>query len=370
MWYSSSREAVQMPRAEAAILAAATALFAAAAAARERPRLAVAGPSSPPYLIGIADEIAKLALQSGRGRYRTMGLDEVQRKLGGDALDRLAGCDGKVDCEARILSPLGVDRALTGSLAQTETAYEVHLRLLDVPAARLVASLDRTVLIASRRLEADLSEALPRLLSGEAEANGTIAARPSPANATVELDGAPVGIGELDRSVAPGKHRLVFRAPGYLDTERWVTVAPGQTLEVAERLVPTSGHVEAEPPPEAKRAPAAAPEAGAGGGVPAATIVAAAVAAGLFGGGLYLGLQSNALDHRAGQFDLNQVDQGLTRAQALTAVQDARVANYLFIGSAAALAVAVIVAVLAPGGSAPGTPAYGAPAPAATWSLP
>ncbi|MHB1845063.1 MAG: hypothetical protein ACYCWW_09545, partial [Deltaproteobacteria bacterium] len=162
---------------------------------------------------------------------------------------------------------------------------------------------------------------------------------------------------------------VVIQQSGYLTTERWVSVAPNQTLRLDERLVPTSGHLE-EAPAEAKRPTATASAAGAGGGIPAFTWVAAAAAAGLLGGGLYLGGQSSTLDHRAGQLDSNGVDQGLTRAQAVTAVQDARVANYLFIGAGVALAVAVVVAVVTPGGSPPGTPAYSNGAPAATWSLP
>ena len=339
--------------------------------AQGKPSLAVVGVQSPPYLVGIAEEISRSAIAAATKKGLSVRSPaDVRQKLGDDALDRIAACAEKPECLSSVLAPLGVTRALGGSLAQSETAYLVHLWLLDLPSHTIVSRLDRSILIASRRLEADLSEAVPKLLAGQTEANGTLVVKSTPREAQVTLDDAPIGGGDISRSVAPGKHRVVIQEPGFLPTERWVEVASNQTVRLEERLVSTSGKTAEDA--------ALSPTAGqatthAGGGLPAGSWIAAAVGAGLLGGGLYFGLQANSIDHHAGQFDANGVDQGVTRAQALRGLNDARLGNYLFVGAGLALATAVVFAVLSPappGADKQGPPLAGAASSALTWSLP
>ncbi len=331
----------------AAVVAAAAAP--AVPARAEKPSLAVLPPSSPPYLVGIAEEIARIAVQAGQKRYRVVGPEAASKAIGDDGVAKLTACRGDdIDCRAPILAGLGTEFVLGGTLDQSDTAYEVRLWLLDVPRRELVGRLDRSILIASRRLEPDLAEAIPTLLAGKAEANGEIVVHASPPASLVTIDDVPAGSGaELKEAVAPGKHRVVIQAEGRLTTERWVEVAPNQVVRLDEKLVPSDGHLP-NPAPEAPEAATHGPPVGRGGVLPPAGWVALALSAAAFGTGLYFGLQANAIDHQAGQVDANGVDQGLTRAQAVTGLNDARLGNYLFIGAGAALAVTVVFAVLQP----------------------
>ncbi len=318
------------------------ALVLAAPALSAPPALVLLPLDSPPYLAGIAAEISAIAAKAATPRFRVIGPDAAARLFPGDALARLAAC-ADVACRAGVLSPLGAGLVLGGALTQGDTAYEVHLWLLDAAHQRQVASLDRSILIASRRLEADMKEALPKMLAGQAEPNAKIAVTVSPGGAVVSIDDSPAGTGgAVSEEVSPGKHRVVIREEGYLSVERWLTVGPGETVRLDEKLVPAGGH--GKPVGEAERRRPSR------GLLPPAGWAALAVAAAAFGTGLYFGGTANSLDHRVGRIDANGVDQGLTRAQALQGLGDARTANYLFAGAGAALAVAVVFAVLQPGG--------------------
>ncbi|MHB8419256.1 MAG: PEGA domain-containing protein [Myxococcales bacterium] len=335
-------------------------------------RLAVVGVDSPPYLMGLADEISKIAVQAAHKRYQVIGPDEVRKALGEAALGKLEGC-GDVPCRAEILQPLGVALALGGTLSQNETSYVVDLWLIDVSGRRPVGHLSRSILIASRRLEKDLGEAVPAMLAGRADESGELVIHVTPAATAVTVDDAPLGGGtDFRRALEPGKHKVVLEADGYLTTERWVQLAPAQVVRLDERLIPTSGRMaeaQAETPSAAK---AAAPSGGGGWRVPLATWIAVGVSAAAFGTGLYFGVSAADIDHKAGQTYLNGVDQGLTRVQAVQGQTDAQVGNYLFIGAGVALAAAIVIAVVVPSPSslAP-TPAVSGTGPAALhWSFP
>lgn len=343
------------------------------AAASAKPRdLAIVELDSPPYLSGIADELSKIAIQAAHHRHRVLTPDQVRNVLGEDAPAKLAACPDAA-CRAALLKPLGVARAFGGSLSQNETSYVVDLWLVDVANGRLVAHLARSVLIASRRLEKDMSEAIPTMLSGREEENGELALHVSPAASLVTIDDAPVGGGtDIRRSLEPGKHRVVVQADGYLTLERWVQVVPSQIVRLDEQLIPTSGHIaEAEAETPAAAAKGAKPEEHRSFRIPVATWVTLGVSAAVFGTGLYFGLTANGLDHQAGQFDGNGVDQGLTRAQAVQGQTDAQVGNYLFIGAGVVLVAAIVIAIVTPGPPAAEAPAASpAAASALHWSFP
>jgi hypothetical protein len=340
-----------------------------------KPSLAIVGVDSPPYMVGIADEISRLAAQAARRSYKVESTERVHKVLGEAGLGKLTLCGQDVVCRAALLVPLGVDRALGGTLSQNETSYVVSLWLLDVPGKRIIAQLDRSILIASRRLEADLTEALPKILAGEAEGGGEIVVRSDPPATMVNVDDSPIGGGaEVHKHVEPGKHRVVIEAEGYLPTEHWVQVAPDQTVRLNEKLIPVGGHIPEAKEQETATAKKESPvEEKRGFSLPAATWVTLAVSAAAFGTGLYFGVEANGFDHMAGQFDGNGVDQGLTRAQAVQGQTDATVANYLYVGAGVVLAAAIVIAIVTPTGSASSAPVSTttAPGPAALrWSFP
>ncbi len=362
-----------------AVCAALTLVCGSFQALARKPSLAIVGVDGPPYMVGLTDEISRLAAQAARQAYRVEGVEKVRSALGDVALERLTACGPDAACRAAILAPLEVDRALGGTLSQSETSYVVNLWLLDVPGKKVVAQLNRSILIASRRLEADLTEALPRMLAGKVEGGGEIVVRAEPSASMVSVDDSPVGGGaEVHRAVEPGKHRVVIEAEGYLTTEHWVQVASDQVVRLNEKLIPVNGHM---PEAQEKETAAAKREGSAeekhgGFSLPVGTWVTLAASAAAFGTGLYFGVEANNFDHQAGQFDANGVDQGLTRAQAVQGQTDGQVANYLFLGAGVVLVAAIVIAIVTPSGSPQGAPAA-APesgtvsAPAALhWSFP
>ncbi len=350
----------------AALLAAG---ISATAAAQKRP-VAIMGIDSPPYLSGLADEIARIAMQAARKHRRVIPPDRARAALGEDAIAKLAAC-GDVACREGVLQPLGAVDALGGNLSQNETSYVVDLWLIDVAGRRPVAQISRSILIASRRLEQDMAEAIPAMLAGRGEENGEVAVHVLPPAALVTIDDTPVGGGsDVRRSLEPGKHRIVIQADGYLTSERWIQLAPGQVVRLDERLVPTSGHMA-----EAETAPAAAAKPASQEGahsfrVPVATWVTLGMSAAALGTGLYFGLTASGIDHQAGKFDANGVDQGLTRLQAVQGRTDAAVANYLFVGAGAVLVAAIVIAIVAPSPAVAPSPSAGASPAALRWSFP
>jgi hypothetical protein len=330
-------------------------------------------------MVGLTDEISRLAAQAARSTYLVEAAEKVHATLGEGAPEKLTACGADVACRVAILAPLGVDRALGGTLAQSETSYVVSLWLLDLREKKVVAQLNRSILIASRRLEADLTDALPKMLAGRVEGSGEIVVRSEPAASMVTVDDSPVGGGsEIRKAVEPGKHRVVIEAEGYLTTEHWVQVVSDQVVRLNETLIPVSGHMPEGQPKEAATAKKeGAPEEKHGGlSLPVGTWVTLAVSAAAFGTGLYFGVEANNFDHMAGQYDTDGVDRGLTRSQAVQGQTDGQVANYLFLGAGVVLVAAIVIAIVTPSGSAEASPAAapaagGPSAPAALrWSFP
>jgi hypothetical protein len=325
-----------------------------------KPSLAIVGVDGPPYMVGIADEISRMAAQAARGAYRVEAAEKVHAALGEAALEKLTACGSDAACLAIFLAPLHVDRAFGGTLSQSETSYVVSLWLLDVPGKRIVARLNRSILIASRRLQADLTEALPKMLAGEVEGGGEIVVRSDPPASMVSVDDNPIGGGaELHKTVEPGKHRVVIEAEGYLTTEHWVQVAPDQVVRLNEKLIPVNGHMPEGQEKESATAKKENTEGEKHGGfsLPVGTWITLAVSAAALGTGLYFGVEANNFDHMAGQFDANGVGQGLTRSQAVQGQTDGLVANYLFLGAGVVLVAAIVIAAVTPSGSSQATPA-------------
>ena len=344
-----------------------------------KPSLAIVGVDGPPYMLGLTDEISRLAAQAARSAYQVEAAEKVHAALGEGALEKVTACGADVACRAALLAPLGVDRALGGTLAQSETSYVVSLWLIDLREKKIVAQLNRSILIASRRLQADLTEALPKMLAGKVEGGGEIVVRADPAASMVTVDDSPIGGGaEIRKAVEPGKHRVVIEAEGYLTTEHWVQVAPDQVVRLNETLIPVSGHMPEGQQKEAAsvKKEGAAEEKHGGLSLPVGTWVTLAVSAAAFGTGLYFGVEANNFDHMAGQFDANGVDRGLTRAQAVQGQTDGQVANYLFLGAGVVLVAAIVIAIVTPSGTADAAPAAapaagGTSSPAALhWSFP
>src|SRR5262249_47239801 len=109
-----------------------------------------------------------------------------------------------------------------------------HLVVIDRPGFKRIA--ERTF------IPADQVTAIERTLG---EKPSPLAVRVAPADAAVEVDGAPA-----PKEVAPGEHPVTARRAGYVPARKTVTAAEGKPVEVALELAP--GVPVAVTPPDAK----------------------------------------------------------------------------------------------------------------------
>jgi len=315
-------------------------------------KVAVVDVSTGPAMLGMGQQVSQAVLAEAQAQgFVVLTPDDVLAKLGAKAYEELVACGGRAECVARKLDPLGADRAVVGTFNHDEKSYLVHLWLVDVHAHELMAEVDRSILIASRRLLPDLKLALPDLLKGKKEARGTLRLTSNVKSANVTVDGAFAGKTPLDVSLKPGKHEVRLDKKAYLPVTRLVTVAPEAVTEDEVRLLLIPGeHPEDEPLPSLTAAPAPPPQGRGGLNVPVAGWVALGTSAALVGVGAIFGNQASQTEKqlKAGYDSTAQLYAG-TRAQALSGQRDALIANILFAGAGAALATGIVWTALSQG---------------------
>lgn len=317
-----------------------------ASAAPARGRLAVVEVDSPPSMMGLSAQLTRMLLQSaGEQGYAVVGPEELSKRLGLKRYQELQACRGNAGCASSKLGGVA-PRAVLGTLGRDERSYLVKLWLVDLENLSLLAEVDRSILIASRRLMSDVEAAIPGLLRGEKEARGTLKLSANVKAAAVWLDGEAVGKTPLTLELKPGKHELRVEKKAHLPVDRLVAVEAGQLVEIEIRLLLKPGEVaEAELPPMVGQQ---LPE-GAGSGirVPTAAWVAGGVALAALAGASYFGSSSWSAQQRLKQgYDPERGFYQGTRAEALSAQQQAAVANVGFAVAGAALAAGVVFTVL------------------------
>jgi len=114
----------------------------------------------------LADAVAR---QGARlPELRIVGPEQVESLLGREEASRLAACGASAPCLASLSRRLGVDGVVGGSLDRTGGSYHVSLVHADARTGEALASWDREVPVASRRLGAEVADAAPALLAGRA----------------------------------------------------------------------------------------------------------------------------------------------------------------------------------------------------------
>lgn len=200
--------------------------------------VAVLPVAAPANLSGIAE---KLASDLAGAAEKVEGVEvrraaEVAAALGPEALRNLQECGTKPGCVGHWAGKLPAERLLVSSLERTETSYVVKLLLFDLKASALISRVERSVLIATRRLSAEVAAAVPGLLAGRADGIGKVAVSTSVVGAAVVLNGEYAGKAPLTLEARPGKHVIKVSLDGYLPVERFVEVAEGATSEVSLKL--------------------------------------------------------------------------------------------------------------------------------------
>lgn len=207
-------------------------------------RLAVVELDTPPNMLGLGAQLAKTVVDAAEAQgYRINSPDSIRTQLGEDRLKQVHACAGKPDCVVAKLQGVVADRVVVGSLNRDERHYLVKMWLIDMATGELVADIDRAILIASRRLQSDVAEAIPGLLRGEKEARGKLRLTATTRGVDITVNGAPAGKTPLLLELKPGKHQIHAEKKAYYPIDRYVTIAANVTTEEELRLVKIPGEV-------------------------------------------------------------------------------------------------------------------------------
>jgi hypothetical protein len=271
-----------------------------------------------------------LAAIAGRDALRLVGKEEIQAALGHDDAASL-GCLAAPACLGQLGVQLGLGELVAVTLGRREGGFAFDLGRFDPRTGVRLAHVFREV-------DADevgaLADAMLAALATSEEtappASARVVLTVEPRHATVLIDGVVVATSDAIE-LSPGAHRLEVRAEGFVSVERSLELVAGERRDVDVALA----SIALPPPPDAQRS---IEERRAPWTVIAIASGGVAVGAGALG--LGLGVRSQ-----------RDVDEGLTRAEALAQVEarrrDARIANAGWVVGSAALATAVVTAVLA-----------------------
>jgi hypothetical protein len=308
------------------------------------PKTAVVDVDAPDLMMGLGAQVTRAIVTEAKNqKFDLVTPDELRGKLDAKRYESLKKCGGKAACVAQELESLGIKRAVVGSLGRDEKNYLLKLWLIDIPTLTIVADVDRPILIAARRFQKDVEQAVPPLLRGEREARGTLSINANLADAQVTLNGDFVGTPPLQLTLKPGKYEVKIERKKYLPITRLLGVEANQDTRADFKLLLIPGQV-----PDDQIVPALTrkpddPKAGSTVSLSALTwlLGGAAIAGGATGTifGFISRSQYNALT--LGYDPDTMIYQG-TRAQALEQNRNATIANVAFIGAGALLVGAII----------------------------
>jgi hypothetical protein len=295
-----------------------------------RQKLAVVALSSPPLMMftgkSVSEAIAEEAVREGK--FEVLGPDQIEKILGREGYQKLLDCGPDVVCASTRLSPTKADKMVVGALSKTETAYRVTIVFADAKSGVKITSIDREILIASRRLKPDVVAATPALLRGEVEATGKLVITTPRAGASVLIDEEITGTTPFTLTVKPGKHKVMVTQDGFVQQDpHYVDVPPGGTFADKVKLFPVPGRE--LPPEEPKKAVVAEEEKGTFPQWPAWAVLGASAAALTIGG--IEGLSVSRFEKTAVDADKNGVID-VTRQQAVEHATTTKIANGCFIG--------------------------------------
>ncbi len=269
--------------------------------------------------------------------------DQLRAKLTPEKYTALKKCRDNPACVAQALTGTAITRVITGSLSRDEKHYLLKLWHHDVKSSTIVCDVDRSVLIAARRFQKDVEQAVPPLLRGEREARGTLIIDANVPTAQISVNGEFIGTPPVTMTVKPGKYEVKIEKNKYLPVSRLFTVEANQTTTEKIKLLLIPGQTadeELAPKLVAKKADEAA---GVSLSIPTWVLGGVTIAAGLSASifGILAGRAEASL--RGGLDEMTGVYQG-TRAQALEQNRNALIANVSFIAlGVAAVATAVFL---------------------------
>lgn len=307
------------------------------------PKIAIVDVDAPDLMMGLGAQVTRAIITEAQAQKLDVMLPEQLRsKMDARRYESLKKCAGKSACVAQELESLGVQRAVVGQLSRDERNYLLKLWLIDLSTLAVIADVDRPILIAARRFQKDVEQAVPPLLRGEREAHGKLVVQANLADAQILVNGDFVGTPPVTMSLKPGKYEVKVERKKYLPVTRLVAVEANQEAKVVLKLMLIPGQIpDDQVIPALTKQPDLAPAQSVQLSaltwiLGSATVVAA-------GTGLAIGLIARAQERtlRAGYDPQTDLYQG-TRAQALEQNRNALVADVAFGVAGAALIGTVI----------------------------
>lgn len=325
-------------------------------AAPSTPSFAVVDVDAADALMGLGAQVTQRVLDGAAAqKLQVLTPDQLRTMLTPDKYAGLKKCHDSTPCVAQALSGTPVTRVVTGSLTKDERNYLLKLWHHDLTNNSLVCDVDRAILIAARRFQKDVEQAVPPLLRGEREARGTLVVECNVANAQISVNGDFIGTPPVTLTVKPGKYEVKVVKTKYLPVTRLATVEANQKTVEAVKLLLIPGET-ADSDPLVTKKPGTEADHGVGLSIPTwvfgGLTIASGVTATIFG--FLAGSQERTL--LAGLDQMTGVYSG-TRAQALEQNRNALVANVAFIATGVtALATAVFLIIdLVSGSDTPAT---------------
>ncbi len=295
-------------------------------------------------LMGLGAQVTRQLVEEAQNQQlHALTPDQLSTQLPAERYGALKKCRDNTSCVARALAGTNLTRVITGVLTRDEKHYLLKLWHHDVKNSSIVCDVDRSVLIAARRFQKDVEQAVPPLLRGEREARGTLVVDSNVPTAQISVNGEFIGTPPVTMTVKPGKYEVRIEKNKYLPVSRLLTVEANQTTSEKFKLLLIPGQTaddELTPKVVTTRADEAPPRSlsiptWVSGGV----TVVAGLSASIFG--ILAGRAEASL--RGGLDEMTGVYQG-TRAQALEQNRNALIANVSFIAlGVAAVATAVFL---------------------------
>ena len=215
-----------------------------AAVVAASPKTAIVDVDAPELMMGLGAQVTRAIVAEAQAQKLDVVLpDDVRAKMDSHHYDTLKKCGGNVACAAQELSSLGVRRAVLGKLTRDERNYILKIWLLDLQGLTVIADVDRSILIAARRFQKDVEQAVPPLLRGEREARGTLVIEANLADAQISVNGDFAGAPPLKLTLKPGKYEVKAERKKYLPITRLVAVEANQETKLEFKLLLIPGQI-------------------------------------------------------------------------------------------------------------------------------
>jgi hypothetical protein len=306
-------------------------------------RVAIVDVGAPETMTALAGQVTRAVLAEAERAQLVFDAPEVLRKkVAPKQYAELRKCGGNPACVAQALDGQGYTAAVVGQLERDDRNYLLKLYFIDLQGLKVIADVDRAILIAARRFQKDLDEAVPRMLRGEREARGTVTIESNLPDAQVSLNGEFVGTPPVKLTLKPGKYEVKLERKKYLPVTRLIGVEANADATERIPLLLIPGEI-ADPLPgvgAGKQAPAGDRP---GARIGVATWIFGALTVATAAVGLAFGIIAHGQDQKLlDGYNATTFTYAGTRADAQGAAQNALLAN-VFYGAAGACLVATVI---------------------------